>query len=193
MTDIDLKRLAVDREYWDEVTPTGSEYYSPSNDTYYMFCQLTGMKWRQCAPGCYSWEDKNPVYQVPPNSIHRPPKKAHDGEWHDGLPPVGVECEFIHPGITSEGWQIGTIKAYFDDRVAIKSNPSIWPACGYAVILIDEELKFRSLKPKHERQRAELAELVLSGMKDCEYYPYETDVNSIADAILSKYNLEPKP
>jgi len=172
MTDIDLKRLAVDREYWDSLAPEGATHYCPARKDWL---------------NCYA-------VSVDYCCIHRPPKKAQEVEWDgDGLPPVGVECEFIHPGITSEGWQIGTIKAYFDDRVAIKSNPSIWPACGYAVILIDEELKFRSLKPKHERQRAELAELVLSGMKDCEYYPYETDVNSIADAILSKYNLEPKP
>jgi hypothetical protein len=44
-----------------------------------------------------------------------------------------------------------------------------------------------------ERLRDDLAELVLSGMEDCGYYPYETDANGIADSILSRYNLEPKP
>lgn len=171
MTDIDLKRLAVDREYWDSLAPEGATHYCPARKDWL---------------NCYA-------VSVDYCCIHRPPKKAHDGEWQDGLPPVGVEREFIHPGITSEGWQIGTIKAYFDDRVAIKSNPSIWPACGYAVILIDEELKFRSLKPKHERQREELKAFLSESVCSSNGMNKRQIMGDLTDAILSKYNLEPKP
>jgi len=187
MTDIDLKRLAVDREYWDSVAPEGATHWDMEAELFVSpthVYTLGGKQQRQFRRTLSSFG----------RYIPRPPKKAQEVEWDgDGLPPVGVECEFIHPGITYEGWQIGTIKAYFDDRVAIKSNPSIWPACGYAVILIDEELKFRSLKPKHERQREELKAFLSESVCSSNGMNKRQIMGDLTDAILSKYNLEQKP
>lgn len=165
-----MSEIKVTRKYWDDMAETyGSDV-------------AQGMLGdRPCQSPC------GHCNECPPSK--RPIKQ----EWEGGLPPVGVECEFIHPGITSEGWQVGTIKAYFDDRVAIKSNPSIWPACGYAVILIDDELKFRPLKSKQERQRDELKAFLSDTVCSSNGMNKRQIMEDLTDAILSKYNLEPKP
>ena len=161
MSDIDIERLKWDADYWDEVgAAEGTTHYCPVAELFY---------------------DDN--YPIAPCCIPRPTKQ----EWEGGLPTVDCECEFIHPGIRSHGWQTGVIKAYFDDRVVIQSNPLIWEPNGIAVILIDSELKFRPLKSKAERQWEELAAL-------CDGYIKRDDYgHNLADAILSRYNLEPKP
>jgi hypothetical protein len=180
--DIDLYRLKWDADYWDEVTPTGSEYYCPSNDTYYMFCPLTGMKWRQYAPGCHSWEDKNPVYPVPPNSIPRPPKKAQEGEWDgEDFPPVGTVCEVLHLG---ETWEPCHIVAHVR---SIDGPKAVWQLIGYNEWSGGRKKCFRPLRTQAERLRDELADL-------CDGYIKRDDYgHNLADAILSRYNLEPKP
>jgi len=64
MSEIDVERLKVDANYWDEKAGTAS-HYCPANNQFYD-CRLH--------PCC----------------IPRPAKT----EWVDGLPPVGCECEF---------------------------------------------------------------------------------------------------
>jgi hypothetical protein len=183
MSEIDIERLKVDADYWSLCgAPEDATHYAPEEGVLDPCWIKFDGQWRaKCVDSTNgNWGFDDPDCD-PSRYISRPTKQ----EWDGGLlPEVGVECEFIHPGITSEGWQVGTIKAYFDDRVVIKSNPSIWPSCGYAVILIDEELKFRPLKSQQERrQREEL----LSILENTDY-----STHGQADAILSRYNLEPK-
>ena len=168
MSEIDWSKAPEDAQ---EYAPSNRYFYKQEDGAWFFWRPDLNKPWQECKMGEPLAEERIP----------RPTKQ----EWDGGLlPEVGVECEFIHPGITSEGWQVGTIKAYFDDRVVIKSNPSIWPACGYAVILIDEELKFRPLKSQHELQREELCAIASK---------YSDLGHVIVDDILARYTLEPKP
>lgn len=174
MTDIDLERLKVDREYWDIVTPKGSEYYCPPNDTYYMFCPLTGMKWRQCAPGCYSWEDRDPVYQVPPNSIPRPPKRAQeverDGDADAYMCPAGCGCLWRDNG---------------DDTMSLYGPRS--QSCDVCEPLpLDRMVPVKTLRTPEQRLRDEMEE-TLKRWHGCK-------VEVIAGVLLDNgWTKEPKP
>ena len=79
---IDIGRLATDRAYWDSVAPEGATHYQPQQQ---MFYKRNGKdNWR-----VYSnrwW--KSPATSDSALWVKRPE------QWIDGLPPVGVECEF---------------------------------------------------------------------------------------------------
>ena len=155
MSNIDLKRLAEDREYWDEKAGTAS-HYCPSNRQFY------DARLHSCC-------------------IPRPPQKAQEVEWTDGL--AGYECECQSSRLGSAVWE----------RCKV-----IGPNGRFIVCLLIESGGFQQFEPRHlrpirtkdQRLRDELAELIgehqeLSGS-------FVTPENT-ADAILSRYNLEPKP
>ena len=127
---------------------------------------------------CTEWPSVNPEHIIP-----RP--KPQSSEWDGGLPPVGCECEMLHPGIEAYGWQKVIIKAHFDDRVAIKGSEYIWDNSGYAAIKVDDELQFRPIRTQAEREREELTKVIeREGVTD------EVDAFQLALAILSRYELK---
>lgn len=161
MTDIDLKRLAVDRGYWDSLAPEGATHYCPARKDWL---------------NCYA-------VSVDYCCIHRPPKKAHDGEWQDGLPPVGEKVEFRRKAGVSHGqWSKGTPEAI----KRMNDNPSycIWmmehtdSGNGFCWQTIwAHEYEFRPLKTDAERELDELAHLIDEN--------YGNSGAGIADAILA--------
>jgi hypothetical protein len=187
MSEIDVERLKVDAGYW----PDESEafFYMPEGMFKPFFAKSakhSDLSTGEMSGGWIGEKLNGDTYHVFSACWERIPRPTKQ-EWEGGLPTVDCKCQFIHPGIKSHGWQTGVIKAYFDDRVVIQSNPLIWEPNGIAVILIDSELKFRPLKSKQELQREELAGL-------CDGYIKRDDYgHNLADAILSRYNLEPKP
>lgn len=188
MSDIDVERLKWDADYWDEVAPEWAAVYLHH---YSKGKACFAEAHHQCAKAVIA-ESHNPErspFNLAKSCWHTPVPRPTKQEWEGGLPTVDCKCQFIHPGIRSHGWQTGVIKAYFDDRVVIQSNPLIWEPNGIAVILIDSELKFRPLKSKQERQREELAGLLDQYCRGS----YCGNEKAVADAILSRYNLEPKP
>lgn len=188
MSDIDVERLKWDADYWDEVAPEEATTYDPTKVFGYpSFMKNTDHEWKYFSRVHQEWIPHTGGERD--QFIPRPTKQ----EWEGGLPTVDCKCQFIHPGIKSHGWQTGVIKAYFDDRVVIQSNPLIWEPNGIAVILIDSELKFRPLKSKQERQREELAELVraayLEGASD-----HAGGLSAVVDALIADgWKKEPKP
>lgn len=175
MSDIDLKRLAVDREYWDEVAPLGAtHHWEPSGD-WYQDCGDHALAWNFTARG---WKAaRAPLRITRDEAIPRPTKQ----EWENGLPPVGTVCEGMVSYGASTKWRKCEILKYRNGQAAVLvDDPGFLAWCE----------EFRPLKSQHERQREELVDMV------CGQGFLSRDGNvswEIADAILSKYNLEQKP
>ncbi|WP_339806371.1 hypothetical protein [uncultured Marinobacter sp.] len=155
---IDIERLKVDREYWEEVC-THADY-----DTY---CTLAkgfgpGDRCNHCIP--------------------RP--KAPEAEWVDGLPGVGVECELLRGKewvpveITGKGKRVTVFRRLCN--------------AGLEEMTEADASEFRPLRTPEQRQRDELNKLVRKAYLDgaCDHVG---GLSAVTDAILSRYNLEPKP
>lgn len=163
MTNIDLKRLAVDRGYWDSVAPGGATHCGAKHGKAEWWMRKGGLVYERNGA---LWNER---LMWPKNLIPRPTKQ----EWEGGLPPVGCECEFVF----NRMWVSAKVVGYDG------------PAC---VVAIDGEgyegsrnpSDFRPVKSQHERLRGELAHLIDEN--------YGNSGAGIADAILSRYNLESK-
>ena len=154
---VDIERLKVDADYWDEVAPmTGAKYYCPRH-RYFLVIHC----------GCFG-------------SIPRPTKP----EWVDGLPPVGEEC-----GMTLSGRMYTRVQiTYMGDGVFCYRN--LENSMEYTGALRDAH--FAPIRTEAEKQREELAnDISIAAVKaDTVLDLHESD--TIADAILSKYNLTEK-
>ncbi|WP_461533460.1 hypothetical protein [Sinomicrobium sp.] len=179
MTDIDLKRLAEDREYWDSVAPLGAtHYWLPSGD-WYQDCGDFAVAWMS---GAENWGHGFAAFRISrPEIIPRPAKKVQEVEWDgEGLPPVGVVCEVLHMGKT---WELVEIVAHVK---SIDGSKAVWQMIGYNEWSGDSADKFRPLHTPEQRHRDESVKLI-------SYHPiYKNAVVSLADDILSRYTLEPK-
>lgn len=183
MTNIDVQRLAVDREYWDSVASEQAEFALARDKKV--------IAWSVGYPHCWSRE-----------VIPRPPKKAQEVEWDgEGLPPAGCECEMTHGGMT--GYSKVLVIGYYSTTwaaagraVAVKC-PDLFGAKGdhVSAVNIDETLIFRPIKTKQQRLRDELALCLqnsieaITGNKFC-----DEDAELLADNLMLKgWTKEPKP
>lgn len=169
MNKINIERLAVDEDYWDEVAPgeaTGCALFI-DGETWFRYDeegipQLWSMifsEWRSC------------IGALPEKMIWRPTKQ----EWEGGFPPVGLECECW----TGEEWLLGqSVGPYLDGWLCMLTNNIERPFIG-------SEGDFRPLKSQSERQRDELVDLLIEHRS--------STLGDTADVILSRYTLEPKP
>ena len=97
---IDTKRLAKDRAYWDEVAPEGATHYDPE-DMYVPWMMETASNWM------FYWGRKKEwvgyVQRAMPTRIIARLVIRPDApeEWvGTGWPPVGTECECWHQGVS---------------------------------------------------------------------------------------------
>lgn len=108
--------------------------------------------------------------------IPRPTRQEWDGE---GLPPVGVECEVDDPVLGN--WNKCIVK-WIGREVVVVDRPE-----GGELCVLKRAENFRPLKSQQKRQREELAGFISNELGESKYLGL-----GIADAILSRYNLEPK-
>jgi len=137
MSNIDVKRLAKDRAYWDLRDPTGEATHFDEDAM--LFIKKNGRDWLHWV-GQQGWCGFAPVRKA----IPRPePTTEWDGE---GLPPVGCECE-RHIGkdvyrVTVIGYHDGAVVVYQHD--AAPDYTDVQP--GY----------LKPLPTKAEREREEV-------------------------------------
>lgn len=173
MSNIDLKRLAEDREYWDQCgAPEGTTHYQ------------IGSEWpweKVTKQDHYYWQDKT-WYSLgriclDEKTIPRPPQKEQEveslGGWRTG--------DIVQTGPNSLRYKVEWAKGE-DVLISEIGRP-------YEVNLTKWDMIIPG-RTKEQRLRDELAELIgehqeLSGS-------FVTPENT-ADAIFSRYNLEPKP
>ena len=169
---VDIERLKVDADYWDEVAPmTGAKYYCPRH-RYFLVSHC----------GCFG-------------SIPRPTSP----EWVDGLPPVGCECEMKHGGTAN--YVDVLIIGYYDTpwgdngKAVVVKCPSLFPDESDYVspINIDSSLHFRPIQTPEQRQLDELQDLCEVALAEHDKnMVHECSFDAFIDAILSKYNLTEK-
>jgi hypothetical protein len=171
MGEIDIERLKVDRAYWDEVAPEGATHYCDVITNPFLKCIAPTVKyWSGKAwvgYGC-RYLAKNHIR----NSIPRPTKQEWDGEsW-----PIPIGAVFEN-SIGEER----TVVAHDQGLIVCRCGRELYRAYDETYLP-----KFRPLRTKQQRQRDELAAL-------CDDYIKRDDYgHNLADAILSRYNLEPK-
>ena len=76
---IDTKRLAKDRAYWDEVAPEGATHW---DTLVHVFCNVCG--W---------WQGARRHDLLGQDGLGTERYVVRPEQWIDGLPPVGAECE----------------------------------------------------------------------------------------------------
>jgi hypothetical protein len=180
---IDLERLAVDADYWDEVAPEGATHFMYSekfvkwvDGVELSFYVSSERKWKK---SFCSWSLQQYI-DCGDYMIAKPTKSAAQ-EWDgEGLPPVGVKVNCL----TSSGWSAdativhvtitGTVIAEMDDGSVYHS------VCAE---------KFRPIRSQAERERKELATFLEDyHLEMGSYWCPEKE----ADYILSSYDVAKK-
>jgi hypothetical protein len=182
---IDLKRLAVDLDYWDEVAPDGATHFMYSEK---FVKWVDGVEWAFYASSGREWKKTHcnwmlKQYLNNATFVLGKPSKVAAPEWDGtGLPPVGCECE-VKGAV--ENWCKCEIVAhhkgravFFCDHWAHESDYDALPASH-----------FRPIRSQAERERKELATF----LEDCHlemgsYWCPEKE----ADYILSSYDVAKK-
>lgn len=168
---IDTKRLATDAAYWRECDPSGGEA-THFDEVAVRFIKRNGHGWLHYMAG--QWISFAPVKRV----IPRP--QAPEAEWVDGLPRMGARVECTFAVEHHDTWHKGKVTFHGIDpegREFFIVDTGIYQACYRSTDHV------RPLRTKEQRQKDELEAII----HDCTYDPKD-----IADAILSRYNLEQK-
>lgn len=171
--EIDIKRLAVDREYWDECgAPEDAEFYAPAESNlvpaFYRIDKESGVKY--CHLGRGDRWDESAAGRDLSRAIPRPPKKAQEAEWNgEGLPPVGCECEYRpDPTMRPSWWEPCIYLAHYDDEhfVIMKENSGVdrMPDSPPA------DVRFRPIRTQAERDRGEWIDKasIAAGFPECQ-------------------------
>ncbi len=169
---IDTKRLETDAAYWRECgAPEDATHYDP---VFHQFLQHSGLT------GWHRWQSKSwelchdPGPYLEDKFIPRPQSERVDGlpEWDGVSAPEPGELAVTSGGKCQVlGWDAQRNKVavqWHDGELGVVSMAALKP-----------------LRTKEQRQRGYLAKLIRDHADD-------TDIG-LADAILSRYNLESKP
>jgi hypothetical protein len=145
---IDLERLAVDLDYWDEVAPEGASHLL-NHDCFvkwvdgkeYNFKYKVSVNWKLCNT---PWPlERYKSYHFTPVT-DKPAAREWDGE---GLPPVGIICDVWH---LKKTWRRAGIVAHV---MSVEGEKAVWQLVDYSEWSGDLEDKFRPIRSQAERER----------------------------------------
>jgi hypothetical protein len=107
-------------------------------------------------------------------------------EWDGtGLPPVGTECVFSHPGVC--GWVKCEVLAYHNSKVVVYTEIPIFSDFnGYPNIEVDEELTFRKIRSQAEQEREKVvdsAKVVFDEVSDLFTPTNNASLNALFNAL----------
>ena len=150
-----IERLKVDRKYWNEVAPEGATHYQPQQQ---MFYKRNGKdSWR-----VYSnrwW--KSPATSDSALWVKRPE------QWIDGLPPVGVECEYLTAPREGQGnfapvWENCVVKYASENGAFLldKNRDEIF------MDSTDYDIRFRPIRTPEQRERQSVIEQAFSKLSE---------------------------
>lgn len=195
--DIDIQRLKVDADYWDECG-------APEDATHYSVCEDLVSPWHKVIGSTVSYfveDSKKWLSYCGPsapqlamkNAISRPTKKSQ--EW-DGerRPPVGCECEYrAKGGSLNNGpyidWRRCRILAVTKFYVIMRLlEPSVSSDHECSVLL--SRADFRPLRTPEQRERESLLNIAHEAAKNAKLT--ESSIEAIIDAILDKCDVKEK-
>jgi hypothetical protein len=183
---IDLERLAVDADYWNEVAPEGATHFMHSekfvkwvDGVEWGFYVSSDKAWKKamCSWSLQRYTDNgNEVITKPTN----PAAQEYDGT---GLPPVGTECEVI---FLCETWERAKIVAHVR---TVHGTKAVWQLICFDEWGADTDESFRPIRSQAERERKELATFLEDyHLEMGSYWCPEKE----ADYILSSYDVAKK-
>jgi hypothetical protein len=178
---IDLERLAVDADYWNEVAPEGATHFMHTEKfvkwvfgVEWVFYASSGREWKKTHCNWMLKQYLNDGTFV----LAKPAAQEWDGK---GLPPVGTECEVIESdGLMYGQGESGKVIAHVETTAVIRMSYGL--GCF-------EARHLRPIRSQAERERKELA----SFLED-----YHLEMGSYwcpekeADYILSSYDVAKK-
>jgi hypothetical protein len=178
---IDLERLAVDADYWNEVAPEGATHFMHTEKfvkwvfgVEWVFYASSGREWKKTHCNWMLKQYLNDGTFV----LAKPAAQEWDGK---GLPPVGTECEaqFIGPNF-SEYWTKATVLCR-DGKITVCRVDG-----GYHGLPSN---RIRPIRSQAERERKELATFLEDyHLEMGSYWCPEKE----ADYILSSYDVAKK-
>jgi hypothetical protein len=174
---IDLERLAVDLDYWDEVAPEGATHFMHTekfvkwvDGVEWVFYASSGREWKKTHCNWMLKQYLNdgtfvlarPIKYVAPKTHPTDTQAAESGaqisaEWDGtGLPPVGCECEAVHFNSWAHVKIVAHVRA-IDGLQAVHQlvGYNEWNAYG-------EPSKFRPIRSQAEREREQTVDASLS-------------------------------
>jgi hypothetical protein len=135
---IDVDRLAVDADYWNEVAPEGATHFMHTEKfvkwvfgVEWVFYASSGREWKKthCNWMLKQYLNDGTFVLAKPKSHPTDTQPAESGaqisaEWDgEGLPPVGTECEYQPDPVFNE-WCAGVFLAEIDGEYFILINGS---------------------------------------------------------------------
>jgi hypothetical protein len=144
---IDLERLALDADYWDEVAPEGATHFMYSekfvkwvDGVEWGFYVSSDKAWKKamCSWSLQRYTDNGNEVVAKPS---KPAAQEYDGT---GLPPVGAECEVRHCGLQT--WVKARVVGH-DYDIAVCHVPDAHGYLGYGGDYI------RPIRSQAERER----------------------------------------
>jgi hypothetical protein len=182
---IDLERLAVDADYWDEVAPEGATHFMYSekfvkwvDGVEWAFYTSSDKAWKQATLTwpLQKYTDNGNEVVAKPKSHPTDTQPAESGaqisaEWENGIPPVGWhgECTWGNKENSHECVILPDLK------IAINFYTS-WSVDQISQL---EGVEFRPIRSQAERDREDLAELLGNCVK------MRTTFGEMADVIIA--------
>jgi hypothetical protein len=145
---IDLERLAVDLDYWDEVAPEGATHFMYSEKfvkwvdvVEWEFYAFSDRVWKEAF--C-DWSLQDYINRGDGCVTAKPAAQEWDGK---GLPPVGCECEVI---FLCETWERAKIVAHVR---TVHGTKAVWQLIVFDEWGADTDESFRPIRSQAERER----------------------------------------
>jgi hypothetical protein len=209
---IDLERLAVDADYWDEVAPEGATHFMHTEKfvkwvfgVEWVFYASSGREWKKTH--C-NWMLKQYLNDgtfvlakadVPkPHPTDTQPAESEakiPAEWDgEGLPPVGTECELACSVQVS--FEDKAIVTYVPEGTRVEINGSanfghnevrVFSSAidGAWFVGFHKEFAFRPIRSHAERERDDLARALLDDLDALELNISGRTATRIADGIIA--------
>jgi hypothetical protein len=188
---IDLERLAVDLDYWDEVAPEGATHFMYSekfvkwvDGVEWGFYVSSDKAWKKamCSWSLQRYTDNGNKVITKPKSQPTDTQPAESGaqisaEWVNGIPtaPWHGECTWGDKVKWHECVILPT------GRIAMDS----YGAWNIRHTFELDKVSFRPIRSQAERERDELAEVINRGLSKCGWEPEHSDGCIIAVEIIA--------
>ena len=138
---IDTKRLAKDRAYWDSLAPEGATHYQPQQQMFYKRTEEDDWRvWGRL------FDNNHYYWRLSPGTSDDDLWVKRPEEWIDQWPPVGTECEVDD---VDHGWISATVIGH-DDTEGVAVCKTLYGYDGYG--------KFRPLRTQAQRERDEVVD-----------------------------------
>jgi hypothetical protein len=196
---IDLKRLAVDADYWNQVAPEGATHFMYSekfvkwvDGVEWVFYASSERKWKKamCSWSLQRYTDNGDLVTPKPSA-----PKSHPADTQPAKAGAQISAEWDGQGLPPVGWHgqcTWGLKVQWDECVILPGRGiAKHELSGWSVSYIADyrEIQFRPIRSQAEREREELATF----LED-----YHLEMGSFwcpekeADYILSSYDVAKK-